>query len=264
MNRLMLLLCLLIAPAVQATGIVIAGGSLTEIVYALGAGREITAVDTTSTYPKETKQLKKIGYPRALSTEGILSTHPGLLILSQEAGPPAVIQKIKDAKIPVLILPTDYSFEGLLERIRIIGDSTGRQNENLTQKLETEWQETKKHINTLQRKNPKKPRVIFLLAHSGTPMIAGGDTAANAMIHLAGGINPMAAAFSGYKPMTPEALITAAPDFLLVTTEGLQHIGNIKTHAPIIHMDAIKLLGFGPRLPMTVRELGEWFYEKSR
>jgi iron complex transport system substrate-binding protein len=93
-------------------------------------------------------------------------------------------------------------------------------------------------------------------------MIAGRDTAANAMIHLAGGINPMASVFSGYRPMTSEALITAAPDVLLVTTEGLQHINKTKIHTHIIDMDALKLLGFGPRLPITVRELAERIYEK--
>ena len=67
-----LLLALVLAasgPALAEPRLVTLGGSITEIVYALGAGDRIVAVDTTSVYPESVLSLPKIGYMRALSSE---------------------------------------------------------------------------------------------------------------------------------------------------------------------------------------------------
>ena len=47
-----------------------------EIIFALGAQKDLVAVDLSSTYPSEIKKLPTVGYHRALSAEGILSTKP--------------------------------------------------------------------------------------------------------------------------------------------------------------------------------------------
>ena len=67
--------------------VVVAGGSLTEIMYFLGLQQKIVALDVTSSYPKEAKKLPSIGYVRALSTEGVLSLDPTLVIGENDMGP---------------------------------------------------------------------------------------------------------------------------------------------------------------------------------
>src|SRR5882757_5512675 len=58
----------------DASRILCVGGDITEIVYALGAGSRIVAVDTTSQFPEAAlKEKKSVGYMRALSSEGVLS-----------------------------------------------------------------------------------------------------------------------------------------------------------------------------------------------
>src|SRR5690349_9704764 len=67
------------ASAAVAQRIVAVGGAMTEIVFALGEGAKIVAVDTTSLYPpRAIADLPKVGYLRMLSTEGLLSTKPDL------------------------------------------------------------------------------------------------------------------------------------------------------------------------------------------
>jgi iron complex transport system substrate-binding protein len=104
-------------------------------------------------------------------------------------------------------------------------------------------------------------------------MVSGQDTNANAMIRYAGLRNAMDG-FRGYKPLTPEAVIVANPDLILVTDQGLQALdgqtqlarlpGMEKTKAilsqKVISMDAVYLLGFGPRMPDAVLTL----YRKAR
>lgn len=59
-----------------AERIVVAGGSLTELIYAMGAGKRVVGVDETTSYPPETTKLPHIGYWKQLSSEGILSLRP--------------------------------------------------------------------------------------------------------------------------------------------------------------------------------------------
>ncbi|HRG93956.1 MAG TPA: hypothetical protein PLZ10_13460, partial [Chitinophagaceae bacterium] len=46
---------------------------LTEMMFAIGQGNKIVAVDLSSTYPDSARLLKTVGYHRALSAEGIIS-----------------------------------------------------------------------------------------------------------------------------------------------------------------------------------------------
>ncbi|WGI21498.1 hypothetical protein [Amylibacter sp. IMCC11727] len=66
-----------IAQADPFERIAVAGGDLTEIVYALGAGDQVVAADSTSTYPPNVKDKAQIGYVRALSAECPLSYKVG-------------------------------------------------------------------------------------------------------------------------------------------------------------------------------------------
>ena len=55
-------------------------------------------------------------------------------------------------------------------------------------------------------------------------MVAGQDTGADTMIGLAGGTNAVRG-YSGYKPLTSEAAVAAAPDLILLMDSGLESIG---------------------------------------
>ena len=90
------------------------GGDITEILYALKADGKIIAVDLTSLFPAEALQQKPdVGYLRALSAEGVLSTNPTLIIAAKDAGPPPVVAVLKASAIPYLEVPDDQTPEGV-------------------------------------------------------------------------------------------------------------------------------------------------------
>ncbi len=81
--------------------VIVVGGALAEIVYALDAQSTpqgvLVATDTTCTFPAAASALPKVGYQRALSAEGLLSLRPDLILASSEAGPPGALSQVKQA-----------------------------------------------------------------------------------------------------------------------------------------------------------------------
>ena len=99
------------------------GGSVTEIIYALDQQHRLVGRDTTSTWPPEAQELPDVGYMRALSPEGVLSVDPKLIISEDGAGPPEAMDVLKAASVEMVTVPDSYDAEGILEKIRIVGDA---------------------------------------------------------------------------------------------------------------------------------------------
>lgn len=270
MRRRALVMAALAAPAaaVQAQGqprVVSVGGAVTETLFALGAQGQLVGVDTTSLFPADATRLPQVGYARTLSAEGLLALKPELLLASAEAGPPQVLAQLRRAGVRVEVLDEQHQFDGVLARTQRLGQLSGREREaaQLVARLQQDW---------AARPRPpagSAPRVLFVLAHGGGQLrVAGEGTAADAMLRLAGARNALAG-LQGYKPLTAEAALQAAPDVLLCTDQGLQVQGGAEglLKAPglmltpagragrVASMEALQLLGFGPRLPQAVAEL---------
>lgn len=261
-------------PLAKTRRIVSVGGALTEIVYALDAQAELVGVDTTSLFPATAQQLPQVGYARTLSAEGVLSLAPTQLIATEEAGPATVLRQVRDAGVTVHVLNANNRFEGLLERVKQVGRITGRAEPatRLAQTLQQQWSGA---LAGVQRR-PTPVRVLFILAHAPNQVMVGGrDTGADAMLAYAGAVNVMGGSdgFSGYKPLTPEAVIAARPDVVLVTDQGLKASGGVdgilklpglaqtpggKQHR-IVSLEAMLLLGFGPRMPQALTEVNAAF-----
>lgn len=259
----------------QPERIVAAGGTVTEILYALGLHDRIVGVDTTSLFPEAAlKDKPNVGYVRALSAEGVLSLKPTLVVAIPNAGPPDTLKLIGEAGVRIVQTPDDHSAEGVVAKVREVGKLTGSTPE--ADKLAASIQ-VRFDILTKARADLGKPkRVLFVLAlQNGRPMVGGANSAADAMIRLAGGINA-ASGVEGYKPMTDEAVIAAAPDVVLMMNRG-----NHATSAAdvfvlpafsatpaaasksLIVMDALYLLGFGPRAADAAHDLMKALYPQK-
>ncbi len=81
------------------------GGSVTEIVYALGAGDKLVARDQTSSYPEEARKLVDVGYMRRLSPEGVLSVNPTGILMLEGSGPPEALEVLKKLRFRWLLFP---------------------------------------------------------------------------------------------------------------------------------------------------------------
>ena len=257
-------------PAVypSAMRLISIGGALTEIIYLLKADAELVGVDTTSIYPAAATRLPNVGYTRSLSSEGILALRPTQLIATEDAGPPIVLKQMIDAGIPLSILPSGHQLIDVIDRVRTIGRLVHKTNaaQALVSRLLLEWNTTQKRV---ANSKLNSTRVLFILSQNPNQLMVGGEkTSAAAMIAYAGARNAISG-FSGFKPLTPEAVIAANPDVLLLTDQGMKAIGGIsgvlrlpgikQTRAgkeqKVVSLEAMYLLGFGPRFPLAVAEL---------
>lgn len=270
MIRILTVLLMFISTAAYAEApkrIVSVGGALTETIYALGAGDMVVGSDTTSYYPAAAAAVPKVGYMRALSAEGILSLSPDLVILSEESGPPTVLEQLKSAGVPMLVLDAGRTIEDVKRNIMSLADTIGKQTESeeLISGIDSAVMDLK--VTIAAQKSAKS--VMFILQHSGgAPMVAGSSTAADSIIRLAGAENAVSA-YDGYKPLSPEAATSLAPDILLVTMQGLEQAGGeaailaapgvsltpAAKNGHVVAMDALLLLGFGPRTAEAALEL---------
>jgi iron complex transport system substrate-binding protein len=259
------------SPAALAQGeerIVAAGGVVTEVLYALGLQGKIVGVDTTSQFPPEAlKEKQSVGYVRALSAEGVLSLKPTRIIAVEGAGPPDALALLRESGTPITMIPEALSPQAVVAKIAAIGAAAGAAEpaRRLASGVEARFAE----LDKLRAGIARPKRVLFVLSlQNGRTMVGGRGSTADAIIRLAGGVNA-ADAVEGFKPMTDEAIITAAPDTVLMMRYSSAHNAGpdelfampafsqtpAAKQKALIRMDGLYLLGFGPRTPNAARDL---------
>ncbi|MFW5833613.1 MAG: heme/hemin ABC transporter substrate-binding protein [Pseudomonadota bacterium] len=254
-------------PALASERLVSLGGDVTEIVFALGAGERLVAVDGTSQYPATAEDLPDVGYLRRLAAEPIVALAPDLVLASAAAGPPVVLDQLAKAGIPVVTIPDEPDVAGVVAKIEAVGAALDLASE--AKRLANDVERRVAAVDEALGGVPDRPRVLFMLdIGRGAPLTGGRDTSAAAIIALAGGANAVDG-FAGYKPLSQEAAIVAAPDVVLLPEATLQALGGPEAlferpelrSSPaaaagrVVAMDGLLLLGFGPRLGEAVLTL---------
>lgn len=247
--------------------VVSVGGSTTEIVVALGARERLVGVDTTSLYPASVTDLPNIGYVRQLSAEGLLSLRPDIVLAGSEAGPATALEQARAAGIEIVTMSEGHTPEAVARHIETVGRVLGRETEaaDLLDAFKADFATVEADLARVTT----KPRVLFILQTGrGAALVSGTDTAAHAMIELAGGVNAVTE-YTGYKPFSPEAAALAAPDVILMTDQTVDTLGgkdSVLSEAAfaatpagrdgrLVTMDALYLTGFGPRLAHAAHDL---------
>ncbi|HGH3373986.1 TPA: hemin ABC transporter substrate-binding protein [Kluyvera cryocrescens] len=256
--------------AQAAERIVVAGGSLTELIYAIGAGNRVVGVDETTSYPPETQALPLIGYWKQLSSEGILSLRPDSFITWQDAGPQLVFDQLRAQKVNVVTLPRiPATVEQMYANIHTLAKNLGaaEQGNALVNHL-------RQRLENVARSSASKPapvKALFILSAGGSaPQVAGKGSVADAIMALAGAQN--VAQHSQYRSYSAEALIAANPEVIVVTSQMVEgDINRLSTVAGItrtaawknqriVTLDQALILGMGPRVADAVETLHRQFW----
>lgn len=252
--------------------IISAGGSVTEVLYALGLADQIVAVDTSSLYPLSVNEKPKVGYYRQLSPEGVLSLHPTVLVGHGSMGPESVLQQIKATGIEIMHVQESRSVDGIYALIRSLAKRFKRETEGnaLIERIRTQLANTpvftEKHLSAL-----------FFLSIGERGMIAAGENTMPDGLMKSVGVKNLMRQTDGFKPLAPEALISLNPDFILVANHALQNEnvnqlceqGAFKLWAQTqgcqVHLvDSLSFMGLSPRVSIAHQHLYEIALEVSK
>lgn len=268
-GTLALMLCLVgVVAATEPQRIISAGGSMTELLYAFGLQQRIVAVDSSSYFPPEAKQKPQIGYFRRMSTEGVLSLKPDLLIGSNGAGPDEVLKQLQQAGITVKVFKQDeYTLQSWEQMVREVGTYL-----KVEQPAEALIAKVLAAVEKAKQNKGKAHRTIFIMGLGDRgPVVAGRNTVPDMLFNLLGFEN-LAAEVDGFKPFNNEQLIKSEPDFIVMPshvagkmggTEAICEQQDIKlttrnTGCHIMVMDALLALGFGSRLDQAITALDQY------
>ena len=257
--------------------IVVAGGSITEILYFLNEEDRILGVDVTSNFPKETSELPSIGYVRSLSTEGILSLNPKLILGENDMGPPLVLDQINEVGVDLRIIPEEQTAMGIIDKIYCIASIIGSQD-RAQKKIKDDLMPSVNDLKIFQNfRDSQKKRVILILSMQGTsPIVAGLGTSGDGFIKMTGAINVFES-FEGWKPVSEEAIIESDPDYFIIPSRDMHKNSDVKslTSNPIfkntkagyeenfIFEDSMSMLGFGPRTIFTALKIAKEMYQQD-
>ncbi|MEM0966070.1 MAG: ABC transporter substrate-binding protein [Verrucomicrobiota bacterium] len=259
----------------EAPRIVTVGGAATEIVFALGAGNSIVAVDTSSTFPPKVRMLPQVGYVRNISPEGILSFEPTLVVATGALGPPPARQMMERFEVPVVWLPDPNSVEDLRSSVRSVATELNMNAEG--DRVLAEIDADLEMVRSRYSGTDARPKVLFFLQPptlSSAGMAGGLESRADALIELAGGQNA-ATEFKGFRPVSWEGLVQMNPDVIIIgmspghggtpedvealrESRALGAVGAIQNGA--VYGVPLDDLTFGPRLGEAAQRWSEFVH----
>jgi iron complex transport system substrate-binding protein len=254
--------------------IICLGGSITEVVYRLGHDRNVVGVDATSQFPPQAlKDKRNVGYVRALGPEGMLSLTPTLVLASDSAGPPATLQLVEQAGVRIVRISDEPSPTGIL---RLVGSVAAALDASETGRaLSDEIDLAFSSLAAERAKIGQPARVLFVLSlQNGRPLVGGHGTTADAILTLAGAANAVPS-LEGWKPLSDEGIVAAAPEVIVTLDRGPGHAAADPFDIPsfaatpaakerrVVTMDALYALGFGPRTPAAARDLMAAVYREQ-
>lgn len=262
------ILLMLSSFAANAERLVVAGGTITDIVYALNAGESVVAVDTSSTWPPKATTLPKVGYYRDLAAEGILSQKPTMILTLEGAGRPEVLTQIKSTGVPLKLYEKPKHVQGLFALITEVAIDLNKQPQ------------AEQLIDSLTKQLPSKSKrsgtkALFILsAGERGVMVAGKETVPDVLFDYTGIEN--IAVHNGFKPFNREALLVSNPDFIVAPSHVVYGAGGPEKFCQqaslalipaakecrLLVMDSLMALGMTTRLPEAIAKL-DAFHRKQ-
>jgi iron complex transport system substrate-binding protein len=211
----------------------------TEMLFAIGAGKQVTAVDDQSTYPAEAPKSDLSGFqPNA---EAVAARQPDLVVISND------INKIKDQltalKIPVYVGTAAQTLDDTYKQINELGTLTGHRDEarDLVARMRND-------ITKLVAETPKradKPTYYYEL--DPTLYTVTSRTYAGSLFAMFGLNNVADAADTdgskgGYPQLSVEALVSADPDFVFLADTKCcqQSLETVKARPGWANVTAVK------------------------
>lgn len=204
---------------------IVTNSYIADIVVALGGAERIVAVGGGSDHIAELKAVPRLPGFRQTSAEPMLSVGPTRVVVSNEWTVPQTLDQLRAAGVAVDVIDAEQTPAGVERRIRHVARLLKKEAEG--DKLVQRFQRELKEAQAFVARAPRRPRALFVLAGGARPTLVGGrGSNVAALLELAGAHN-VAEGIEGFKVMSMEAMIEAAPEFILTNQDGTQAVDGV-------------------------------------
>lgn len=244
-------------PSPPALRIISLAPHITELLFAIGAGEQVIAVDDASDYPAPATALPKVANYRSLNTERILALSPDLIVAWGTAQR-QVVQPLVQLGIPVFF-SAPATFSDLSSELRQLGELTGHQPTAaiVIQQFEQQLAELRLEY------QGRSPLTVFYQISDAPLMSANGSTWMSQAVALCGGINIMADSLAPYPQVNAEQVLANNPEVIIAAHAAeLEHWQqwpalSAVANQQLLTIDATLLHRFTPRSTQGIRQLCE-------
>ncbi|WP_433533311.1 heme/hemin ABC transporter substrate-binding protein [Micromonospora sp. CA-263727] len=250
-------------------------GSIAEIVFSLGLGDRVVGRDTSTTFSAAAHLPVVTPAGHDLSTEAILRLNPSVVLADKSIGPSEVLNQLRSSGIAVVLIDDEQTLAAIPRHVRAIAAALGvpEAGERLVSRIETEVDAARRSAPT--GATPLRIAFLYVRGTAGVYLIGGKGAGSDEMIRAIGATDAgTEIGLSRFRPLTSEGLINAAPDVILVMTEGLESVKGVDgllalpgigqtpagQHRRIVDMDDGLLLTFGARTGRAIQALAEAVY----
>lgn len=248
-------------------------GTLGATVFALGLGNSMVGRDASTGFPAVAR-LPVVTNGHQLDIEAVIKLRPTVVITDTTLGSPEVVRQLRNAGIPVVVTDSRRAVNNVGTLTQQVADALGvpEEGEQLAHRTTVEIEKAKIAAHRLA--NDSELRVVFLDVRgpAGVHQMFGQGTGADDLITAVGAV--AAAGVQGAAPVSPEALAKAAPDVILVMSQGLESVGGVEglVNVPgvaqtpagrqrrIVDMNDGQLLSFGPLTAAVIDGLARALY----
>ena len=212
--------------------------SITEILFEIGSGNQVIAVDNLSNYPNEAPITDISAYDP--NVEAISLLNPDLVILSYN------IKNLKTALkkigIETIYLPAPLKFEDILDQIDYLGLQTG--NEDKAKKLISKMKNRMKTLQKL-RENEKATKIYHEIDpnyYSPSKFSFIGDIYQK--LNYKNVADKADISNLGYPKLSPELIISENPDLIVLPGKDNKYVEKVKLRPGWSYIEAVKKNNF--------------------
>lgn len=244
--------------AAPAQRVVSLAPSITEILFAVGAGDQVVGRDEFSDYPAEAASIDSVGGSMGeYSVEAIVALEPDL-VLAAEINTPELVSQLEDLGLTVFYVNNPTTIEEMYGSLENVAALTGHDVTELIDSLKARVAAVDEKIAPISA----RPSVFYEIDASDPtkPWTYGPNSFGNLLIERAGGFNIASDATDPYPQLSLEQIVVANPSIILLgdsmwgvtpdsvlTREGWETIAAVQNNQ-IFPIDDNLISRPGPRL----------------
>jgi len=189
--------------------------SLTETVFALGAGDRLVGVSVYCDYPPQAEAIDRVGTFLSPNVEAIVAKRPDVVLAVPSPGNRNPVESLRRLGLRVVVVDP-HSVEQIERSILRVGQEIGREGQarELLSSIE-------RRIAAVRTRAGRAPRRKVLMVIGQIPLrVVGGNTFLDELVTMAGGVNLGAQAGPSWPNLSIEFVIASRPEVIIDTTMG--------------------------------------------